>query len=123
MLYSAPDKAMGSKPIGRIVDIDWHAGKFFVETRNNGERHEWAFNNVRVLEKLKPGGWVVEANFGRTNAPRYWLKGNFLKKIAGVFERQGVYGSQANIHWERDEGGLWAVMRVAIKDDPNARTY
>lgn len=56
----------------------------------------------------------------RVNAPRYWMKGNFLRKIAGVFERQGVYERQADIHWERDEGGLWAVIRVAITDDITA---
>jgi hypothetical protein len=58
--------------------------------------------------------------FGRVSAPHYWLKGRFLPKIGQVFERQGVYEGQADCHWERDEGGLKAVITVYIKDDPNA---
>lgn len=65
----------------------------------------------------------MKKNFGRVSAPRYWLKGNFVKKIAAVFERQGVYERQADCHWERDEGGLWAVFRVAIKEDEAAQTF
>ncbi len=63
----------------------------------------------------------LKFEFCRVSAPHYWLKGGFLQKIADVFERQGIYENQADIHWERDECGLWAVIRVAIKDDPNSR--
>lgn len=121
VLYSAPDKAMGSKPIGVIGRIDDEA--MYIDRRNDrSEPFRWLLHDVRVIEKLKSGGWVIEPLFGRTNAPRYWLSGNFLKKVAGVFERQGVYENQADIHWERDEGGLWAVIRVSIQEDDRART-
>lgn len=56
--------------------------------------------------------------FGRVSAPGYWIKGDFLRKITGVFERQEVYEGQADIHWERDEGGTWAVIRVRITPTP-----
>lgn len=59
--------------------------------------------------------------FGRVSAPHYWMDGNFVHKVAGVFKRQGVYQGQTDCHWERDEGGLWAVIRVAITDDGNCQ--
>lgn len=115
MLFSDPSKAMGCKPIGMVVGVQ--GDEVAVRVRSGSlEQHIILKSEARVIER-KDRMWVLgfpSTEFGRVNAPSYWLRGNYLKKIAGVFERAGHYQNSMNIHWERDAKGSWAVIRVKI---------